>query len=216
MGSAEPYFRRSAAAVVGISCRLAVFMTVRVIIFREAISGVGLRSSFSISRIAAMPKGVEAFPRPSIFAVILRVMYCIAFPPLSSPPNSFDSRGAVSFASFPVSPELCATRISPLHSAIIPTRYMASSTAPPHSSDNTETIARKMISDLAERASAAGVELEVTDAAVRKLARLGYSEKYWARNLYRTVVKKVEDPLADALLRDPTIGKITFDEDDVI
>ena len=77
-------------------------------------------------------------------------------------------------------------------------------------------IARKQIAELTERAAAAGVKLTVTDAAVKKLAELGYSEKYGARGLYRTVVKKIEDPLAEALLKDPGLREITFDETDVM
>lgn len=77
-------------------------------------------------------------------------------------------------------------------------------------------IARKMLAELTERAAAAGVGLTVTDAAVKKLAELGYSEKYGARGLYRTIVKKIEDPLADALLKDQGLREMTFDETDVI
>ena len=82
--------------------------------------------------------------------------------------------------------------------------------------ENIEAIARNMLAELAERAAAAGVELTVTDAAVRKLAELGYSEKYGARSLRRTIINKVETPLADALLRDPALKAMTFDESDVI
>lgn len=84
------------------------------------------------------------------------------------------------------------------------------------SQENIVTIARNMLTELTERAAAAGVELTVTDAAVRKLAELGYSEKYGARSLYRTIINKVETPLADALLRDPNLAEMTFDEADVI
>ncbi len=84
------------------------------------------------------------------------------------------------------------------------------------SRENICTIARNMLSELIERAAAAGVELTVTEAALRKLAELGYSEKYGARSLNRTIINKVETPLADALLRDPALKAMTFDESDVI
>ncbi len=79
-----------------------------------------------------------------------------------------------------------------------------------------ERIAGNMLAELKERAAAAGVELTVTDAAVAKLASAGYSEKYGARSLYRTIVRKIEDPLSDALLKDPELREMTFDENDVI
>ncbi len=86
----------------------------------------------------------------------------------------------------------------------------------PLSRDNTQAIARNMIADLCRRAADAGVELNVTDAAVRKIAGLGYSDRYGARSLYRTIINKIEDPLADAMLADPELRSITFDENDVI
>ena len=80
----------------------------------------------------------------------------------------------------------------------------------------TGKIARNMLAELTERAAAAGVKLTVTDAAADRLAALGYSEKYGARSLYRTIAKKIEDPLADALLKDPELREMAFDENDVI
>ena len=84
------------------------------------------------------------------------------------------------------------------------------------SQESIERIARNMLSELTERAYAAGVTLTVTDAAVSVLARIGYSEKYGARSLYRTIIKKLEDPLAEMLLRNPDLKAVTFDEADVI
>ena len=75
-------------------------------------------------------------------------------------------------------------------------------------------ICRKMISELSERAAGAGISLTVTDAAVRKLAKLGYSEKFGAREMYRTIVKHIEDPLAEKLFSREK--QAVFDEADIV
>ena len=74
-------------------------------------------------------------------------------------------------------------------------------------------ICRKMISELSERAAEAGISLTVTDAAVKKLAKLGYNEKFGAREMYRTVVKHIEDPLVEKLLSGEKSA--VFDENDI-
>lgn len=75
-------------------------------------------------------------------------------------------------------------------------------------------ICRKMISELSERAAGAGISLTVTDTAVRKLAKLGYSEKFGAREMYRTIVKHIEDPLAEKLFSGEK--QAVFDEADIV
>lgn len=100
MGFSEPFLSLIAATVAGIICRLAVFITVKSIILWEAFSGAVLRSSFSISFIAAIPKGVEAFPRPRRFAVRLRAINLRAFPFLLSPLNSRESMGETASPAF--------------------------------------------------------------------------------------------------------------------
>ena len=74
-------------------------------------------------------------------------------------------------------------------------------------------ICRKMIAELTERAVEAGISLSVTDAAVRKLSKLGYSEKFGAREMYRTIVKHIEDPLAEKILAGEKT--VVFDESDI-
>ena len=44
------------------------------------------------------------------------------------------------------------------------------------------------------------IALEVTDAAVKRLAALGYDPTFGARPLKRTIQQQVADPLAIALL----------------
>ncbi len=79
----------------------------------------------------------------------------------------------------------------------------------------TEQICRIMLEDLKKRTAECGVELEVTDAAVSELSRLGHSEQYGARNLYRTIVRCVEDRIAEKMLNDPTLSSMIFDEADI-
>lgn len=81
------------------------------------------------------------------------------------------------------------------------------------SEDSAELICQKMISDLSERAAEGGIALTVTDAAVKKLAKLGYSEKYGAREMQRTIIKHIEDPLAEKVLAGET--NVTFSEEDI-
>ncbi|MCM1335949.1 MAG: ATP-dependent Clp protease ATP-binding subunit, partial [Eubacterium sp.] len=80
------------------------------------------------------------------------------------------------------------------------------------SRENVIEICRNMIAELSERAAEAGYRLAVSDGAVKKLADLGYSEKYGARSLYRTIVKKLEDPLSEEILSGRAEKDIFFDE----
>ncbi|MBR5088468.1 MAG: ATP-dependent Clp protease ATP-binding subunit, partial [Ruminiclostridium sp.] len=68
------------------------------------------------------------------------------------------------------------------------------------SEHDTEVICGQMVNELKQRAAEAGVTLEVTEAAIKKLAALGHSDKFGARELYRTIVARVENPLADMIL----------------
>ncbi len=73
-------------------------------------------------------------------------------------------------------------------------------------------ICGKMLDELKSRVSDAGYELEITEKAKEKLAVLGYSGKYGARNLYRTIVRLVENPVSEEILTG--CGKrIVFSED---
>ena len=54
------------------------------------------------------------------------------------------------------------------------------------------------------------------DSSAKKLAEKGYSEKFGARNLYRTIVSLVENPVAEDILRGGESRKIIFDESRVM
>jgi ATP-dependent Clp protease ATP-binding subunit ClpC len=62
-------------------------------------------------------------------------------------------------------------------------------------------IAYLMIDKVKKRMEAKGISLEVGDAAIHELGRLGYDPKFGARPLRRTIEEKLENKLADELLR---------------
>lgn len=72
-----------------------------------------------------------------------------------------------------------------------------------------------MLDSLKARVSAAGYALRVTDGAVKKLAELGYSEKYGARSLYRTIIREIENPLSELVLAKPDEREIIFTENEI-
>ena len=63
-------------------------------------------------------------------------------------------------------------------------------------------IARRMLGQLAERLSAAGVELTAEPEAILALARRGHDPRYGARPLRRLLRDTVETPVADWLLEE--------------
>lgn len=78
-----------------------------------------------------------------------------------------------------------------------------------------ERICRIMTDELAARTAEKGYNLTVDDGAVKKLAAIGYSEKYGARNLYRTIVRLVENRISEEILRGREDKNIIFTENDI-
>lgn len=68
---------------------------------------------------------------------------------------------------------------------------------------------KPLIRNLSER----GIRLVVTDAAKDQMARKGYSPKYGARPLRKTIQRMLEDPLSDMLLRGALTGQIAVSAD---
>jgi ATP-dependent Clp protease ATP-binding subunit ClpC len=62
-------------------------------------------------------------------------------------------------------------------------------------------IARLLLRSLGQRLTEQGLGLEVSDAAVALLGRLGYDPQYGARPLRRAIEQHVENPLGGMLLR---------------
>ncbi len=82
----------------------------------------------------------------------------------------------------------------------------------PLSEDNVLEICRNMLSELQNRVQEAGYSLEITPEAVEFIAHEGYSRKYGARNLSRTIIKLVENPISEEILSGGGKG-IVFDRD---
>lgn len=78
--------------------------------------------------------------------------------------------------------------------------------------DDLLSIVDLMLNDIRKAALEQGIELDVTDAAKKKLAALGYSPEFGARPLRRVLEEKVEDQISDLLLDHSEAKKITVDE----
>ena len=74
-----------------------------------------------------------------------------------------------------------------------------------------------MIARVAAGLKVKNIALEVAPAAKQKLVQMGYDPVYGARPLWRVVQTKLENPLAEKLLRDeiPEGSTVTIDSDDI-
>jgi ATP-dependent Clp protease ATP-binding subunit ClpC len=62
-------------------------------------------------------------------------------------------------------------------------------------------IAYLLVEKVKKQIEAKGMTLEVTDAAIHELGRQGFDPKFGARPLRRTIEEKLENKLADELLK---------------
>jgi ATP-dependent Clp protease ATP-binding subunit ClpC len=86
----------------------------------------------------------------------------------------------------------------------------------PLTPEQIEQIAKIKVVKLAERLRAdKGIELTVTDSAIKRLARLGYDPAFGARPLERTIRDKVETRIANEVLKNSDVKQITIDEGDL-
>ena len=67
--------------------------------------------------------------------------------------------------------------------------------------DEIKLIAAKMLGDIVKKMAALGAEMEFSDEAVELIAASGMDEMYGARPLRREIREKIEDVLAEKLLR---------------
>ena len=63
-------------------------------------------------------------------------------------------------------------------------------------------ICTKMLASLQKRCEQIGFSLDFSQKAVEKLTELGYSQKFGARELRRVIQNKIEDKIAETLLKD--------------
>lgn len=82
----------------------------------------------------------------------------------------------------------------------------------PLSEEDIRKICRNMVSELCERVRGAGYELEITEEAVALIAKRGYDVRYGARNLSRDIVRLIENPISEEILRGCP-KKIVFGEE---
>jgi ATP-dependent Clp protease ATP-binding subunit ClpB len=89
--------------------------------------------------------------------------------------------------------------------------------------DHIKSIARIQLNTLKSRLAKMDLELEVSDAALAELAKVGFDPVYGARPLKRAIQSELENPLAKAILEgrfapkdhiyvDFRAGKMTFDK----
>lgn len=78
--------------------------------------------------------------------------------------------------------------------------------------ENLVQIARNMFLDFAKRAAGLGVPLRFTDAAVARIAEIGFDPVYGARPLRRAITSRIEDLLSQKLLE----GSIRKGEDTLL
>ncbi|ANU24698.1 ATP-dependent Clp protease ATP-binding subunit [Planococcus donghaensis] len=79
--------------------------------------------------------------------------------------------------------------------------------------DNLREIVNLMTKQLVDRLKEQDIELELTDAALEKVANEGYDPEYGARPLRRSLQKHVEDRLSEELLKGTALSgqKMIFD-----
>ncbi|MFH1855411.1 MAG: ATP-dependent Clp protease ATP-binding subunit [bacterium] len=88
----------------------------------------------------------------------------------------------------------------------------------PLSPENIFEVAKLMLKKLAARMAEKEINLKFTDAAVTKLAKLGFDPVYGARPMRRAIQDKVENALAESILSGKTQrgASILIDEKDII
>jgi ATP-dependent Clp protease ATP-binding subunit ClpC len=63
-----------------------------------------------------------------------------------------------------------------------------------------ETIAELEFGRLCQRAASLGYHIEISDQALRYLAKQGYQPKYGVRSLKRQITEHIEEPLAQMIV----------------
>ena len=71
----------------------------------------------------------------------------------------------------------------------------------PLTKENLKDIAQLMLSKVGENLEKKGIQLVITDSLKEKIAELGYDPSFGARSMRRVIQEKVENALAEALLR---------------
>jgi len=128
-GFLEPAEALNAISVAGTIVTLDVFIAKKVHIASVAVSGLSF--SRCNSCMAFNPKGVAAFPKPSILALKFIKIHPNAGCPFGIEGKSQRKRGAISRLSISISPDSSATLAMPSHKLTMPIRVIALCTALP-------------------------------------------------------------------------------------
>ena len=79
---------------------------------------------------------------------------------------------------------------------------------------NIERIVDLELENLRRRAEALGISITVSEGARRRLARMGYEERYGVRSLKRKILDSVEEPMARMIVEgDLSAGDMLAVED---
>ncbi len=85
--------------------------------------------------------------------------------------------------------------------------------------ENIREIAALMIAELDKRLRGQDLQITVSEEALDYLAKEGYNEEFGARPLRRTILNKVEDPLAEAILKQEFVAgdhiKVTMQDNEI-
>ena len=76
------------------------------------------------------------------------------------------------------------------------------------SEDNLLLIIDLMLEELNEMVKENDIEMKVTDAAKKKLVKMGYDKRFGARPLRRVIQDKIEDQLTDLILEEDTVDEV--------
>lgn len=69
------------------------------------------------------------------------------------------------------------------------------------SKDDIFEIAKLHISDLVKKVNELNINIDISNEVIEKIAQLGYSKEYGARELRRTIDRELKNPLADLILQ---------------
>ena len=87
----------------------------------------------------------------------------------------------------------------------------------PLSMEDIKEIASRLLRDVTQRAEEAGVSVSFGQEGAEEVARLGFSDKYGARPLCRVITEKIENLLADAVVKKEILSgddaRISFEGD---
>ena len=65
-------------------------------------------------------------------------------------------------------------------------------------------------SDVIQKLNSRNVQIEISDEVITRIATLGYSQEYGAREVKRAIIRELKDPITDILLKDNNVQKMSI------